>query len=62
MQNSKTPQPITSILEVPATSASSVTNPAIIELVKQGGTIGALVLVCVFVWLLTKLIKAAKDD
>jgi hypothetical protein len=62
MSNSKTTQPAKTIVEVPATPAINVTDSAIVELVKQGGTISSLVLVCVFVWLLTKLIQVAKDD
>jgi hypothetical protein len=39
-----------------------LSNPTILKLIEQGGTIASLILICLFIWLLTKLIKAAKDD
>ena len=50
------------IIEVPATIPPDLSSPVILELVKQGGMITALFLICVFVYLLTKLIKASKED
>ncbi len=62
MPNSKTVQPISAIVEVPATVAIDVTNPAVLELVKQGGTVVTVFLGCVFLYLVIELIKVAKDD
>lgn len=62
MPNSRTIQLTTPVVEIPATSAIDISNPAIIKLIEQGGTISSLILTCSLVWLLTQLIKAAKED
>lgn len=62
MPNSKPIQTTTPIVEVPATSEIDISNPAIVKLVEQGGTIASLILTCLLVWLLTQLIKAAKEN
>jgi hypothetical protein len=62
MSNSRTIQSTTPIVEVPTTSAIDISNPAIIKLIEQGGTIASLILVCFFVYLLTRLIEAAKKN
>lgn len=62
MPNSRAIQSATPIVEVPTTSAIDISNPAIIKLIEQGGTIASLILTCLLVWLLTQLIKAAKED
>lgn len=62
MPNSKPIQTATPIVEVSATPEIDISNPAVIKLIEQGGMIASLILTCLLVWLLTQLIKAAKED
>jgi hypothetical protein len=62
VRESNTPVPVQTTLGVSATPNFDLSNPALLKLIEQGGTIASLILVCLFVWLLTKLIKVAKDD
>lgn len=62
MSNSKPIQTATPIVEVPVTPEIDLSNPAIIKLIEQGGMIASLILTCLLVWLLTQLIKAAKEN
>ncbi len=62
MTNSKTTQPTSTIVQVPATAAIDVTSPAVLKLVEQGGTIATVFLGCVFLYLVIELIKVVKDD
>jgi flagellar biogenesis protein FliO len=50
------------IVEVPMTFGIDWANPTVVKLIEQGGTIAALTLICLFIWLLTRLIEAAKKD
>jgi hypothetical protein len=65
MLNSKTlhpngnPNTPASIIEIPV-MAQVGSSPMAVELVKQGGSIAVLALVCILVALLTKLIEASK--
>jgi hypothetical protein len=49
-------------IKVPIASSTDPSNPTVLKLIEQGGTIASLILVCLLVWLLTKLIRAAKED
>ncbi|MBD1854554.1 MULTISPECIES: hypothetical protein [Leptolyngbya] len=48
-----------SLVEVPLTTQLD-SSPVAVELIKQGGSIAVLAFICVFVFLLTKLIEASK--
>ncbi|BAS54239.1 hypothetical protein NIES2135_05110 [Leptolyngbya boryana NIES-2135] len=53
--------PNTSISLVEVSPTTQVySSPVAVELVKQGGMLAALAFICVFVYLLTKLIEASK--
>ncbi|MBN8564770.1 MAG: hypothetical protein J0L70_30000 [Leptolyngbya sp. UWPOB_LEPTO1] len=62
MSNSKSVQSVSAIVEVPVTSTIDLTNPTMIKLIEQGGTVVTVFLGCVFLYLLIELIKVAKDD
>ncbi len=50
------------LAQVPAATPIDLSNPATAEVIKQGGSILSIALLCLFIWLLTKLIKVAKED
>ncbi|KAM3091467.1 hypothetical protein ACKFKG_25970 [Phormidesmis sp. 146-35] len=44
------------------TSGIELASPTVVKLIEQGGMAASLVLVCLFIWLLTKLIEVAKKE
>lgn len=52
---------VTNTIQVP-TSGIELASPTVIKLIEQGGMAASLVLVCLFIWLLTRLIEAAKKE